>query len=55
MPENFEQMVAKIIIFFPLIFRVLLGTTKLIIAFSKKTSLIVRKTEKYICTAGGLK
>ena len=31
-PENLEQMVATIIIFFLHIFRVLLGTTKLIIA-----------------------
>ena len=31
-PENFEQMVATIIIFFPLLFHVLLGTTKLIFA-----------------------
>ena len=31
-PENFERMVATIIIFFLHIFRVLLGTTKLIIA-----------------------
>ena len=58
MPENFEQMVATIKNYFSVIFRVLLGTTKLIIMMQfifQKTALIMRETEKYIFTAGGLK
>ena len=58
-PENFEQMVATIIIFFPHIFRVLLGTANLIIAmrfvFEKKL-INCRKDEeiKIHFTAGDL-
>ena len=58
MPENFEQMVATIKNYFSVIFSVLLGTTNLIIMMQfifEKTALIVRKTEKYIFTASGLK
>ena len=59
MPENFEQMVATIKNQYSVIFRVSLGTTKLIIVmqfiFSKNRFNCVGKTEKYIFTAGGLK
>ena len=58
MPANFEQMVATIKNYFSVIFRVLLGTTNLIIMMQfifEKTALIVRKTEKYIFEASGLK
>ena len=58
MPENFEQMVATTKNYLPPIFRVLLGSTKLMIVMQfvfQKNALIVRKMEKYIFTPGGLK